>query len=253
GKPTSTRHKIRLLSLDRIPKITLRALSASPVTANMLTGPPPSASNPNTNPTGFDYAALKPGKPTLFLLTLTNPLEESVSVTLATEGMTQGMIKSKITILCPQFEIGANTDVWDEALNPVRDKRRSNMLALGSASASTAGLAAGAGGAGDAAEPKQAEAGKIWDKGRNWTSVIVEVVPGATLTAGREVDEQMRREETEGEDVLEIPVFVRMGYEVEVQGDSGVGEREEGRKRGEKERREEAFWCVLGVGRVGRV
>ena len=40
--------------------------------------------------------------------------------------------------------------------------------------------------------------------------------------------------------VLELPVFVRWCFDV----DGGEGGRER------KERREEGFWCVLGMGRV---
>ena len=51
----------------------------------------------------------------------------------------------------------------------------------------------------------------------------------------------------EDEDVLEIPVFVRVEYEAEVGGDEG-GAGKEG-----TERRELAYWCVLGVGRIARL
>lgn len=46
----------------------------------------------------------------------------------------------------------------------------------------------------------------------------------------------------EDEDVLEIPVFIRVEWEAEV---------EEKGKEGGKEKRELAYWVVLGVGRVG--
>ncbi len=51
-----------------------------------------------------------------FLLTSTNPIFEKVKVTLATPTATPGRFSSKVTVFCPQFEIDANTDVWDEAL-----------------------------------------------------------------------------------------------------------------------------------------
>lgn len=100
------------------------------------------------------------------------------------------------------------------------------------------------------AEQKQAEAGKVWERGRNWTSVIVEVVPGllpgstGTMNkSGEDGDDDEGIEEDE--DVLEIPVFVRIEYETEAQ-----GAEEKMKDREGKERREVAFWCVLGVGRI---
>ena len=102
-------------------------------------------------------------------------------------------------------------------------------------------------GAADTSE-RQAEAGKVWEKGRNWTSVIVEVVPGllpGSTGAGVGLAEQ-GEELGEDEDVLEIPVFVRIEYDTEAQG----GAEEKGEGKGGKERREVAFWCVLGVGRI---
>lgn len=65
-----------------------------------------------------------------------------------------------------------------------------------------------------------AEAGKVWERGRNWTTVVVEIVPGA---GGGE-----------GGEVLKVPVFVYV--------------EEEG---GEGQRGSLAFWTVVEVGRVG--
>ena len=49
---------------------------------------------------------------------------------------------------------------------------------------------------------------------------------------------------SEDEDVLELPVFVRVEWEAEV---------EERGKEGGKEKRELAYWVVLGLGRVGKL
>lgn len=89
-----------------------------------------------------------------------------------------------------------------------------------------------------------AEAGKVWDKGRNWTSVVVEVVCKAVDGEGEAGEEDA--------DVVEIPVFVRMEYEAEVERVGGGGEGE-GEGKGGREKRELAFWVVVGVGRVGRL
>ena len=103
--------------------------------------------------------------------------------------------------------------------------------------------------AADAGE-RQAEAGKVWERGRNWTSVIVEVVPGllpASTVAGAGVGLAEQWEELgEDGDVLEIPVFVRIEYDTEAQ----VGTEEKVEGKGGKVRREVTFWCVLEVGRI---
>lgn len=103
---------------------------------------------------------------------------------------------------------------------------------------------------------KQVEAGKIWDKGRNWSSVVVEVVPGILpgtvgylppVSAGGGNKKPGALEPDE--EACEIPIFVRLEYDAEAVGDGG--ERSTALKTGEgKERREVAFWCVLGVGRI---
>ncbi len=47
-------------------------------------------------------------------------------MTLGAPSKTPGRFASKVTVLCPDFEIDANTDVWDEALRETgeRDKER---------------------------------------------------------------------------------------------------------------------------------
>ena len=144
------------------------------------------------------------------VLTLRNPLFDPVRVTLATPSHTPGPFPSKVTILCPEFEIGQNTDVWDEALSTTdgKEKRRTKT---------------------EVAEG-QAEAGKVWEKGRNWTSIVLEVVPASG---------DARSEK----DILEIPVFVRVEYESEANAEDDNGSAK-------KEKRELAYWIVLGVGRL---
>lgn len=215
AKVSSTRFRIRLVALNYIPTITLKALQPAPSTQLPL----------------LDLNALPTLRASQFLLTLKNPTFEPVSIILATPTHTPGKYGHKVTVLCPQFDIGPNVDQWDEALGgDSKDRQSSKMF-----NPSKVEYAGGEGG-------KVAEAGKVWEKGRNWTTVVVEVVCKAVG-------------EGEDEDVLEIPVFVRMEWEEEELEKEG-GERErEGKDRdgeGEKrERRELAFWVVVGVGRVG--
>lgn len=235
SKITSTRYKIKLLGLNHIPRLSVRALS-SPIPLPTMAA--------STGSQGFDYARLSPGLPTHFLLTLSNPLFDPIRITLATPSTTAGKVQSRVTIMCPQFEVGANTDVWDDALSSGLTKR-----------GATASTDPGSG-------TPQVEAGKIWDRGRNWTSVILEVVPGFLKPIpgfdfglggelAKKVDDE--HELDEDDDVLEIPVFVRIEYESEVAAeDRAAAGAEHGRAgaAGGKEKREEAFWCVLGVGRI---
>lgn len=218
SKVQTTRFRIRLVALNYIPSITIKPLQ------------------PLRTP------LLDPMKPVQFLLTFKNPIFDSVKVSIATPAKTPGRFASKVTVLCPSFEVGANTDAWDEAL---RDTASSSSGSRGEKRRTKAETSEG---------QNQAEAGKIWEQGRNWTSVVVEVVPASLVLDGPELLKSEELKKDRGvlrvdEDVLEIPVFVRVEWEVE-------GEKEEGGKTtggGEKEKRELAYWCVLGVGRIAVV
>jgi dynactin-4 len=243
---SSSRWRIRVLALSYVPKLTLRALdAASPPLAPPALG---AALSPHLVPLlaaapPAPAAALAPGAPHHFLLTVANPLFDPLRVTLATAPTTPGRVASRVTVLCPQFDVGANSDVWDEALSSsasasAAGKRRS--VAPGSSSSGGAGLGRldeepGAGG------QRQVEAGKVWARGRNWTSVVVEIVPG-----------QLPDGLAEDEEVLEVAVFVRAEYETEAAGeDKAAGGAGPATAGGGKEKREVAFWSVLGVGIIG--
>lgn len=213
SKIQTTRFRIRLVAPSYVPSISIRPLASS------------------------ENKPLMPFKPTQFLLTFKNPLFDKVKVSIATPGTTPGRFESRVTVLCPQFEVGANTDAWEEALREgaEREKRRTK------AEASEGQL--------------QAEAGKVWERGKNWTSVVIEVVPASLKTfdvqgLGSSKEGNHRDPLREDEDVVEIPVFVRVEWEAEGHGDDAVmgkGEKEA------RERRELAYWCVLGVGRIAEV
>jgi dynactin-4 len=145
-----------------------------------------------------------------------------------------------VTILCPQFDIGANTDVWDEALRDAgsgsKEKRRTKAEA----------------------SEGQAEAGKVWERGRNWTSVVLEVVPASLAPVsvavfgkkGEDGQDHRMASLKEDEDVVEIPVFVRVEYETEAVVDDGAVALAPAGEKEKKEKRELAYWCVLGVGKI---
>lgn len=221
-KMGSTRYKIRLLAQNNIPRLSLRLLaptaSSVPASAFALT---PAALQAQHN---TEYERLRPGLPVQFLLTLTNPLFEPVRITLATPATTPGNVASRVTVLCPTFAIGAASDMWDPD-------------AISSGTAKDA-----------PSEDKQPEAGKVWDKGRNWTTVVVEVIPGF-LSNNTKAKDDVKKEDNKGmaDDVLEIPVFVRVEWEAEVTAEDAAAT---GAAKGTKESREIMFWSVLGAGKI---
>ncbi|KAL8714241.1 MAG: hypothetical protein Q9220_001970 [cf. Caloplaca sp. 1 TL-2023] len=213
-KVESTRYRIRLLALNYVPTIHIKPLQASPSPEHLV-----------------NLDRLQPLQTSQFLLSFRNPLFDPVSVTLATPTRTPGQWGHSVTILCPQFDIGANADKWDEALSHANPAAQQQLPHQKAAGRSTRPF-------GDprpeyvGQEGRLAEAGKMWEKGRNWTSVVVEV---GVVDIGGEVEAE------EDEDVLEVPVFVRVEWEAEV---------EEKGKEGGREKRELAYWVVLGLGRV---
>lgn len=216
SKVQTTRFRIRLVALNYIPSIMIKALQP------------------------LSTATLVPLKPVQFLLTFKNPLFDVVKVTLATPAKTPGRFSSKVTVLCPQFEVGANTDAWEEALREGGNRNSSGEKRRTKAEASEG--------------QHQAEAGKVWERGRNWTSVVLEVVPASLLIEGPEFmrSEEQKRDDgplREDEDVLEIPVFVRVEWEADAAQEEGAGL---GKEKDVREKRELAYWCVLGVGKIAR-
>lgn len=251
-KPTSTRYRIKLTALNYIPLVNLKRVATAP-----------SAKTP-AEVGEMGQLALQPHRPYQWVLTLKNHLFDTVKVSLATPAVTPGRLGHRVTVLCPQFEVGANSDVWDDALG---GDKRSSVIGDGPRVKGEFGVA---------------EAGKVYDKGRNWTSVVLEVVPVGAVrdravgfvgeikgTAGPNgvsgVEQHMQVEEEEDEEndddnnVVEIPIRVRLEWR-----QSDVDDGEEGQKKGsggtrvnedgdveDTAKQELAYWMVLGVGKVG--
>lgn len=215
NKVASIRFKIRLVARLYMPTITIRPLN--PTAAAVPVGFRPGVA---------EEPPLTPLKPYQYILTFKNPLFDSVKVTLATPNATPGRFSSKLTILCPHFEVDANTDMWDDALeSDANDGGRKAEDGSG-----------------------QGEAGKVWERGRNWVSIVLEVVPASLrpknlATKGGKADGPLK----EDEDILEIPMFVRVEWEADAQHDVDTAH---GRDKEAREKRELAYWCVLGVGRI---
>ena len=216
-KISSARYRIKLIALSYIPFVSLKPL---PISGGVL---PP-------GPDGGDVV-LSPGKAVQFIMTLRNPLFDDVNVSLGSPSLTPGKHGHRITILCPQFQIGKNSDALDYTLTTIPKQTSSGEQA------NTAG--------------GEQIAGKLYDQGRNWASVVIEIVPASVFRKqGEELDED--------EDVIEIPIRVRLEWKVTEDEDAGVLERR--RKEREKVldegeeaddgKRELSYWMVLGVGRV---
>lgn len=215
SKVTTTRFRIKLVAMNYIPALSISRL----------------------DPNSVSYSSLTPLNTHQFLLTVTNPLFDPINVTLATPQRTPGRFPTEVTILCPDFEVGANTDVWDEA--------------LANAGATGAPGATGPQGKVRKAGKKTVNTGTVWDVGRNWTTVVIEIVPPLLPVEdeleGEEVDDgpDGQGPVTELDRIVQIPVSVRVEYETEL-------EREDGLGREQKEKREHTYWSVLGLGRIGK-
>ncbi|KAF2151009.1 hypothetical protein K461DRAFT_295106 [Myriangium duriaei CBS 260.36] len=271
---TSMKYKIRLLAQNNIPRLSLRpftptisTLKSHPSASFALTLPSLSTISSTTT---SDFS-LVPGQTKQYLLVLTNPLFETVRITLATPSPTPGTIPARVTILCPTLDLGPDGDMWDSALDS--SGTTSSSTPSSSVRKTRDALAGGKGqfsspsgpGGGEEISP---EAGKVWERGRNWAGVVVEVTlpltpstnaetigvtKGAREGEGEEYDDFVARTSREGKErlvdsnVLEIPVLVRAEWEADVVGG------EEGGKVAGRERREIDFWAVLGAGRRSTV
>ncbi|KAI0887166.1 uncharacterized protein GGS22DRAFT_105710 [Annulohypoxylon maeteangense] len=225
SKVSNTRWRIRLVANNNIPSVSIKPLSTSPGGSGFVAGP---------------GGLLKPLQPAQFLLTFKNPIFDEIKVTLATPAMTPGRFASKVTVLCPQFTIDANTDTDMYLDDVLKDGEKESRRRRGDEGT------------------HQAEAGKIWERGRNWVSIVVEVIP-ASLKIG---EPSLLRNESdsepdlsplkEDEDVLEIPMFVRLEWEGDVSQDQvGMGSTA-GKEKDTREKRELAYWCAIGIGRISQ-
>lgn len=230
SKVQSTRFRIKLVAVNYIPKISLEALRSPQQPA-------------------IDLTSLVPHRANQFLLTMRNAIFDQVHVTLATPARTPGPHGHKVTILCPDFDLGPNLDIWEEALkdNPRSDPHARSSSKSGNPPATDSSSRAGG-------ESRVAEAGKVWETGRDWTTVVLEVVCSAITEKGEggDVDdEERKRGLEEDEDVLEIPIFVRLEWMGDLSVDENTSSLETTVSAGRTlTKRELAYWVVLGVGRI---
>lgn len=189
------------------------------------------------DPASVSYSSLTPLNTHQFLLTITNPLFDPINVTLATPQRTPGRFPTEVTILCPDFEVGANTDVWDEAL--------ASAGAAGGAPAGVQGMQ----GKSRRTGKKTGNTGTVWDAGRNWTTVVIEIVPPLVPMEDEKPDAEGEKSITELDRIVQIPVCVRVEYETDLEREDGLSALS---GREQKEKREHTYWSVLGLGRIGK-
>ncbi|KAI0480089.1 dynactin Arp1 p62 subunit RO2 [Xylariaceae sp. FL0804] len=257
SKVNNTRWRIRLVANAAIPSISVRPLLQQQ--QGSLSGS--SASTP-----------LRALQPVQYLLTFKNPRFEDVRVTLATPAVTPGRFASRVTVLCPTFHIDANTDTDMYLDDVLRDGSSSGGGGVGGDRSSRRRTHHGhhhdGGDAAANATQQQAEPGKVWERGRNWVSVVVEVVPAPLMSLEAPPPALLRRDGDgappvpppdlgplrEDEDVLEIPMFVRLEWEGDASAaDGGGGGRDrDNRDRDAKEKKEVAYWCAIGIGRIAQ-
>ncbi|KAI1826240.1 dynactin Arp1 p62 subunit RO2 [Xylaria intraflava] len=216
SKVGNTRWRIRLVANTFIPSISVKPLNPTP-----------------------GSSLLRPLRPAQFLLTFKNPLFDDVKVVLATPATTPGRFASRVTVLCPEFQIDANPDNDMYLDDVLKNEGRENQAQ------------------GDDESMHQPEPGKVWERGRNWVSIVVEVVPASLRI--QPPPKILRKEGApepdlsplkEDEDILEIPMFVRLEWESEASQDQ-VGVTS-GKEKDTKEKRELAYWCAIGIGRISQ-
>jgi len=237
-KVGSWRYRIRLLASTHIPRLAIQPLQpGSAPTVNLSF---------QTRPDVPQAEKLQPHQMRQYVLTTRNPIFETVKITLATPATTPGKVASRVTILCPSFTVGPAGEIWDDALSSAQ-----STTSDGGRKAAMASLT----GSSEASGDRQPEAGKIWEKTRNSTSVILEVVPGSLKPPPSIVPktEAELAAETldEDDDVLEVPIYVRAEWEMEAKpGDSTNSRKDTDAQPGEKVKKELGYWIVLGVGKI---
>lgn len=153
---------------------------------------------------------LYPNVTNLFLLTVTNPLCEKIKVFLATPHQTYGKYSHSVTLLCPEFDVGTS-----------KDTSNSNTTIKSIAKDIT----------------KMPLSGALWDRGKNWTTVVLEIIPSEIISDDINFNN----------DLVEISIFVKVVYDINLNKDTfkhlDVNVKQVVSK-------EMGFWVVIGLGKV---
>ncbi|KAI7595246.1 hypothetical protein KC346_g15454, partial [Hortaea werneckii] len=294
------KYKIRMPASQHIPRLLFRPLY--PATLPSAIGPGAVlAGKPEFRLKAEDLQPAPPlaqGITQQYVLTVKNPIFEPVKISLATPAVTPGKVGSRVTILCPSFTVGPAGDVWDEALSSTtvggtattastdatqqsgagggsggREAAMASLTGKGASSTATTG------GASTGDDKPQPEAGKVWDRTRNSTSIILEITPGfldasaqprrpsvaptsqvqaqqqrqQKPATGEQQDDDDEEEEDDDADILEIPIFVRAEWdEPAEEGGEGQGEGEKGGRLANSAGDEGMAKKKQGLGSLGR-
>lgn len=234
ARVTSTRYKVRLLALNVIPLASLKPVLNHQTIANAAATSLTPNAGMKIDLDGSPDVTLPVYQPSQWIFTLRNPLFEQVDVSLGTPSITPGKFGHKVTILCPQFTIGKNGDTWDDIVKPDFGTRLPK---------SDTQVSMGLGG--------EQIAGKVYDRGKNWTSVVIEVVCVPIIAEKESSGEDRVAPDDEDQDIVEIPVRVRLTWKTT--DEQALKEaRAKALEDGEIDdgSRELEYWMVLGIGRV---
>ncbi|KAG4300783.1 hypothetical protein PCANB_002869 [Pneumocystis canis] len=191
NKPTSAKFRIKLVAINFLPSISLKCF------------PGPLS---NCSP-----GKLSPNVTNIFLLTVTNPLYEKIKVFLATPQQTSGKYNHSVTILCPEFEVGANKDTFDDISTTKFIEKDTTKMPL---------------------------SGTLWDCGKNWTTVVLEIIPSEVFSDSINFNDNL----------IEISIFVKVIYDISL--DKNEFKHMDPNIKREIISKEIGFWGVIGLGRV---
>lgn len=153
SKPTSTGFRIRQLAMNHLPSFTITQHNSA------------SSVDPEIYP-----SVLGEGKTHTFRLTVYNPMNTPIKVNLATLPTTHGEHPHKVTIVSPTVELGAASELWDE-VSLVRGVPAAFMIRQ----TNTAKKVFMEG------DRETGIGGGIYERGKNWVTVLMEVVPSAMV------------------------------------------------------------------------
>lgn len=250
-KATSIKYKIRLMAYNYLPNL-------------RLTEYPPKSKFPDL---------LQPGKPYTFLLTVTNPMQVNMKISLSTiscnmsdsskrndgEEYKKPRYPHKVTLITPNIELGADDGLWDEtslvkgvpSILIKRETQVSRRVEIDGARTfpSKAGIEIARSNylGSKNLSPDETTLG-VYQQGKNWCTVALEVVPSLLKTPTADSQGSGPRPP-----VLEIPLFVSFTFEV-----PNEEEEENADKDGHKDKKVEikpetltfGYWTVIGIGPI---
>ncbi|QSL65423.1 hypothetical protein MERGE_002733 [Pneumocystis wakefieldiae] len=191
SKPMSAKFHVKLIAMNYIPTISLKCFPG-PIS--------------NCSP-----GKLSPNVTNLFLLTVTNPLHQKIRVFLATPQRTSGKYSHSVTILCPEFEVGANRNTSDNNSTTKSIPKDTTKMPI---------------------------SGTLWDRGKNWTTVVLEIIPSEVISNNMDFND----------DLVEISIFVKVIYDIIL--DKEEFKHVETSLSQRIVSKEIGFWGVIGLGKI---